>query len=160
MPTLLRKDTHTHTQAQQLSEQQGNKSLMGNLTLGVWLCKDFLLKTLQETLEAWHKPKPLSDSSFGKRTRRAIQGKEHNNFITSACGTCSHLTPPPRTRAEITINSCRISFCNAHRETVELPKPFTGVSAGLLRPYLCQHNSCLRYIERCGDCSCKSTWAN
>lgn len=25
--------------------------------------------------------------------------------------------------------------------------------------YLCQHNSCLGYIQRSGHCSCKSTWA-
>lgn len=94
---------------------------MGSLTLGVWLCKAFLLKTLHETLEAEHKPRSVSDSSFGKGPERSIQGKEHNNFISSACSVCSHLLLPLRTRAEMIINRCWISFCNNPTETLEYP---------------------------------------
>lgn len=65
-------------------------------------------------------PSLFQTAPLGK-DQRSIQGKEHNNFISSACSACSHLLLPSRTRAEMIINRCWVSFCNNPPETLECP---------------------------------------
>lgn len=57
----------------------------------------------------------------------------------------------------------RDDTCKQARQSLRPPDATKGsqnVSTSSGGTSLCQHNSCLRYIERCGNCSCKSTFKN